>query len=330
MPEWLYEAGIGEARAALVHDGAILRAEIERPGGGPRCGAVLAARFDADLVGRRAVQVRLDGGGTAFLDPAPRGFGNGATCTVEVVRERLGAKATKVRAVADDTPPHPGPTLRERIATDGWPVRELRAVGPDLLEAAGWSELLEEAQTGTVAFPGGRLLIERTEGMTVIDVDGALPADALALAGAAAAARAIGRLRLGGSIGIDLPTTSRREPRLAAAEAFDRAMAPGLPFERTAVNGWGFVQIVLPKRRPSLSELIAADPDDAASLALYRRAERDPRVGAITLRAHPAVMSAPSRTPANDADLARRRGAPVTWAADPTLKRWAGTVGPAT
>ncbi|HWT42993.1 MAG TPA: ribonuclease, partial [Sphingopyxis sp.] len=44
MAEWLYEAGIGEARAALVEDGEIVEARIEREGEGPRPGAILHAR----------------------------------------------------------------------------------------------------------------------------------------------------------------------------------------------------------------------------------------------------------------------------------------------
>ena len=45
LAEWLYEAGIGEARAALVDDGAIVEARIERESEGPRVGAIVAARL---------------------------------------------------------------------------------------------------------------------------------------------------------------------------------------------------------------------------------------------------------------------------------------------
>ena len=45
MAEWLYEAGIGEARAALVEDGEIVEARIEREGKGPRVGAIVGARL---------------------------------------------------------------------------------------------------------------------------------------------------------------------------------------------------------------------------------------------------------------------------------------------
>ena len=56
MPEWLYEAGIGEARAALVADGAIVEAAIERPS--PlRLGTIAPARL-----------VELTAGGMGRLD----------------------------------------------------------------------------------------------------------------------------------------------------------------------------------------------------------------------------------------------------------------------
>ena len=57
--------------------------------------------------------------------------------------------------------------------------------------------------------------------MTLIDVDGYLEPQELALVGAAAAARAIRRLDIGGSIGIDLPTVESRQARLAAAKTID-------------------------------------------------------------------------------------------------------------
>ena len=110
-----------------------------------------------------------------------------------------------------------------------------------------------------------------TPAMTLFDVDGALPPAELALAGAAAAARAIRRFGLGGSIGIDLPTLADRADRQAAAAAFDSVLPP--PFERTAVNGFGFLQIVRRRERASIAEIVQGDPAGAAARA------RSPRHG---------------------------------------------------
>lgn len=323
MTEWLYEAGVGENRAALVEGDRILEARIERPFAAPRHGATHRARFAEALVARRAARVELDGGGEAFLDPVPRGVGPGAKLTVEIVREALPGrypKLAKARACADERAPAPGPCLREQLG--GAPVRDLRAVDRDALEAAGWSELIEEALTGVVHFPGGRLLIERTEAMTVIDVDGDLDPATLAVAGADAAGRAIRRLGIAGSIGIDLPTMPDRPSRTRAGEALDRWLPQ--PCERTAINGWGFVQIVRPRLRASLPELLAADEPRSAALALYRRAEREPMPGPVALTATPSVTAAARAI--DDAQLARRRGGAVTWRSDAALAIWGGHV----
>lgn len=334
MPEWLYEDGIGEARAALVENGEILEAAIERPHTGPRQGTVARARFQGQLVGRRTALVDLTGYGEAVLSPVPAGAGQGQKLTVEVVREMIflrhvfyegrSFKSPKVKAVPADTPLVAGPALRERLATSGHPVRELRSLGPDELEAAGWSELIEQAISGKVEFPGGALLIQLTEGMTVIDVDGHFEPDALSIAGAQAAARAIRRMGLAGSIAIDLPSATGREARKRAAEAFDAEMSGA--FERTAVSGWGLLHVIMPRRRASLMELLQGDQHIAAAMTLYRRAERDPRIGPVRITASQDVLTAFGRHAGNDAELERRRGAAVHWEIKNSLPTWSGYV----
>ena len=110
-----------------------------------------------------------------------------------------------------------------------------------------------------------------TPAMTLIDVDGYLAPEELAVLGASAAADAIRRLDIGGSIGIDLPTAGSKAARQDAAEQIDTRLPQ--PFERTAVNGFGFVQIVRPRTRPSLVEL-AQDRPAFEARALLRRAVR--------------------------------------------------------
>jgi hypothetical protein len=151
----------------------------------------------------------------------------------------------------------------------------------------GWNDLLDEARSCRVEFAGGSLGIFATPAMTLIDVDGHLPPDELALLGASAAARAIRRLDLGGSIGIDLPTSASKAARQAAAGAIDAALPE--PFERTAVNGFGFVQIVRPRRRASLIEL-AQERAEFEARALLRRAAFE-RAGAKLLVAQSAVAA---------------------------------------
>jgi hypothetical protein len=157
--------------------------------------------------------------------------------------------------------------------------------------------------------------------MTLFDVDGSLPPAELAGAGAAAAARAILRFGLAGSIGIDLPTLPR-DQRQAAALAVD-AILPQ-PFERTAVNGFGFLQIVRRRTRPSIPEILLGDPAAATARALLRRAGR--LTGPVAIQAAPKVIAAIDAGPGWLAALERRTGGAVALRADASLAISAGHV----
>ena len=310
MAEWLYEAGIGEARAALIEDGEIVMARIALEGDAPRLGTVLRARL---IETGRLARVALDGGGEAMLSPVPPGLTQGAALTVEIVREAIPEhrRPKLPKAAPSDAPPAPGPDLLAEITASGIPVRQLHPHQPDALEAAGWSELLEEATTGEIAFAGGALRMAVTPAMTLFDVDGDGDPAALALTAAGATARAIQRMGIGGSIGVDFPTLANKAERNAVAEALDAALPQ--PFERTAVNGYGFLQIIRPRRRASLPELLAADPVGAEARALLRRIERTPPPGVTVERVRPALLAA--LKPEWIAELHRRTGTPTRFEA---------------
>jgi ribonuclease G len=315
LAEWLYEAGIGENRAALVADGMIVELRIERHDTPVRFGAVVEARLTRKAGRAGRGEIAFDGG-TALLDPVPTGLTEGATLLAEIVREAIPEPGNPKLPLARpaDGPVRPAPLLLEELRGSGLPVRTLTSHGPDLLEEAGWSERIEQARTGQVAFPGGLLRIALTPAMTVIDVDGDLPLAELAIRGATAAAEAIGCFDIGGSIGIDLPTLPDKRARQAAAEAIDAALPH--PFERTAVNGFGFLQIVRRRVRPSLLELVQNDAAQAEALALLRRLEREPLPGPDRVRATAAVTKLLRSRPDWLDELARRRGRRIEVEAD--------------
>jgi hypothetical protein len=320
LAEWLYEEGIGESRAILVAGGAILEAAIELPGE-VRVGAVLDARLTRLLVpGRRGVAA-FDGG-EAIVEPLPSRLSEGQAIRIEIVRAPIPERGRPKLATAriGEGPPRPGPALAERI---GAAVRH-SAPGADRFEEAGWSELLDEAMGGEIGFAGGALRMSVTPAMTLFDVDGVLPPAALAIAGAEAAGRAIRRLGIGGSVGIDLPTLPGKAERQAAAAALDAVLPQ--PFERTAVNGFGFLQIVRRRTRASLPELLQSDPVGAAARALLRRAERAPGAGERTVHAAPAVIARLGANPVWIAEAARRIGAPLALRPEPGLAISAGHV----
>ena len=305
MAEWLWEPGIGEARAALVADGAIVEAAIELDDDHLRLGHVAPARLIAPGL------VRLDSGEEAALT-GPPGVPEGGRLTVAITREAIPehGRARPPRATVTDLPPTPGPDLLARLRATGLPIRQLRSHERDDLESAGWSELLEEAVIGDIAFPGGALRMSPTPAMTLFDVDGDAPLEPLAVRAATAVARAIRRHGIGGSIGIDFPTLAGKAPRQAVAAALDAALAwPGAaPFERTAVNGFGFLQIVRPRPRASLPEQLRADPIGAQARATLRRLTREtgpPRPHRLPAAVHARLLARPDWL----AELARRTGA---------------------
>ncbi|MBS0479349.1 MAG: ribonuclease, partial [Proteobacteria bacterium] len=194
----------------------------------------------------------------------------------------------------------------------GEPVRILRPHEPDALEAAGWSEVLDEALTGEIAFAGGALRLSPTPAMTLFDVDGPGAVPQLAVAAATAAAEAIVRHDIGGSIGVDFPTVIGKTERLAVAEAIDATLPQ--PFERTALNGFGFLQIVRPRPRASLPELLRADRVAVEALALLRRIERTPPPAPAVHDAPPRVAAWLAARPELIAALSKATGVPISFA----------------
>lgn len=274
MPEWLAEHGIGETRFALVEQGEIVEARVELDAIA-RAGRVIAARL-VTAAARNAVA--RDAEGVEYLLPrGAAGVIEGAALNIEITRSAIPGSEPWKRPLAKAT---------DEAVRDA-PALPARAAGRNELGSAGWDDVIEQARTGVVRFAGGELRIEPMSAMTLIDVDGYLDPQDLAVIGAAEAAKAIRRLDIGGSIGIDLPTAGSKAARQQAADALD-AILPQ-PFERTAVNGFGFVQIVRPRARASLVEL-AQDRPAFEARALLRRAALEPP-GPKRLVAHPAVVA---------------------------------------
>ena len=327
MAEALIETGIGAVRALVVDHGAIIAAHFERDDDGPRAGAVHVARLTKIIEpGRRGI-VAL-GGHEGLVEPLPY-CAEGGLLRVEVTRAAIheagrprlaklrnieGAAGTQGEVAA-------GPALAARLQAAGHRLVWLGGQGEDRLEAAGWSETVEAARTGHVAFGGGLLTISPTPAMTVIDIDGPGDPALLAEAAAVAVAAAIRRFDLMGSIGIDFPSLEGKAARGRLGEILD-AQLPA-PFERTAINGWGFVQIVRQRPRASFVEAVLAP--GFAALELLRRAGRG-AAGGRNLTAHPAVIGWLAAHPDLVEALARQCGGAVRLHDDARLGMLAGDV----
>ena len=303
MPDWLLERGIGESRAARIVDGEIVESRIFLDGV-TRAGTRLQARLKAVGPSTVAEADRLE----YLLPKGARGISEGARLVIEVTREAIPGAEPWKRPLAVVSDEGPGPARDVAAETLTFPAPT------DRLGNAGWWDAIDEARSGLVRFSGGELRISPTPAMTLIDVDGYLPPEELAIAGAREAARAILRLDIGGSIGIDLPTSSSNARQQAAA-AID-AILPR-PFERTAVNGFGFVQIVRPRLRASLVEL-AQDRAAFEARTLLRRIAFEP-AGPKRIVAHPAVITLLEAHPDWLAELSRQLGGVVELRGAPNL-----------
>lgn len=305
MSDWTVERGIGEIRAARLSDGQIEDAFVLRAGRlqpGERVRAKLRTKD-----GRRGFAEAH--GQSIYVDAWPAKATEGQEAELTITRAAIPERGRwkDARGRAD--------------AATGDPVAG--AANGDL-RAGGWEELVEEARTGRITFPGGTLVIVPTPAGTTIDIDGNLPPAELAPQGAQAAARAIRRHDLAGSILIDIPGTLDRAGRQVVAERFDAAL--GGSFERTSINGFGLLQVIRPRMRPSLLELCQYLPTESAALDLIRRAERAAPAVALELRAGRSVSDWIEARPQLLDDLGRRTGARIVlkaYGADPL---WWGDV----
>ena len=304
MAEWLVEEGIGEHRAVLVEGGEICAARLEWPGS-LMAGQVEDAKLVSRVAGTPRGAARFANGEVALVDRLPPDAREGMTLRLEVTRamtaERDRFKDAQARPSTN--PLRAAPSLAERL--DGRVVREVE----------GWEELWSEALHGEVEFRGGRLTIEPTAGMTVIDVDGSGAPRELALAAIPTLAKAIRRFDLSGAIAIDFPSIAEKPGRRAVDSALAEYLADW-PHERTAMNGFGLVQLVARREGPSMLALLARRPDAAARM-LMRRAERVSEPGILELSANPRVRAAVRD--GWEAELVRRTGRTIRWREEPGL-----------
>ncbi len=324
-PVYYYENGIGEERAILVQSGRIIEARIARHGG-VKCGLVTDAIFTKQLVAHKRGIAALGNGAEILLSPIPKSLTEGQTLRLVITREAIDERTRHKLPIAKAAPnsmPMDAPTLLDHITGQGVPIIPCHAHGPDHFEEFGWSEVMDEARTGMIAFQGGGLLIAVTPAMTLIDIDGDMPAFALSMAAAKVAAQAIRRLDLQGSIGIDFLSLDKSE-RQAVSAAFDEAMVG--PFERTAINGFGLLHLVTRRQRPSLCELWQSKPILSHALALLRIAERHRGAGEMVITAHPAILKKIESHGDWMAELSKRTGRNVRLASDEKLSMGAGYV----
>lgn len=313
LAEWLIEEGIGEDRAIRIADDAIIAARLHWPGAlAP--GQIEDAKLIARHGGSSRGMAQFPNGERALVNRLPRSASEGALLRLEITRSALTEHGRGKLAQARPTTAGvtPAPCLAEQLQMRGEEVRIVRRFP----QSAGWPELWQEAAQAQVPFDGGQLVLYPTPAMTLIDIDGTAPSRELARAAVAPIASAVARFDIGGNIGIDFPTLEAKADR----RLIDRALAGALadiPHEATAMNGFGFVQLVRKLDRPSLIARIAFDYPSAAARAMLRQAEELEGPG-ITLLRCPASV-AHRITKAWLAELERRTGRAARVETDPAL-----------
>lgn len=201
-----------------------------------------------------------------------------------------------------------------------WPDAVDVAAFPDSLEVEA---LLDQAETGLFPFAQGLLSLERTRAGTIIDIDG--HGDPLDINQRAATliARLLRLYGIGGMVVIDFLGLDNRLQRQTLDNHFHaQLLTDPRPFERTAMNGFGLVQVVRARPAPSVIDRVCGTLRnraciDTLALKLLAEALRSSGAGARTLTGPPLVIARLKDWPATVAELAQQLGAPVQLVADP-------------
>ncbi len=322
----IWDNGPGEVRTGLVEDGHLTEFRLIRPRHPERALMAAGERYTARILSRlgqgRALAT-LGFGDDVILQPAPQ-LPDGSLIAVEMVRAPVPEPGRWKRAVvrlvdgsADAEPcwqfsAEPWElalrALSDRCAdivcrdhaiaasvtavlgSDGPPV----LVDASAIEEADFDGLMDAAATGTFSIPEGELSVERTRAMTMIDVDGTGSALALNKAAAAEIPRLLRLYDIGGPVGIDFISMNSKADRAELDVLLARHCAALGQHERTAINGFGFCQIIRPRPGPSVPEqLCGITPGrlsvESRAIALLREAERSTGIGSRHLVTIPAI-----------------------------------------
>lgn len=302
---WLIENGIGETRALLVEGAEVIAARLQWPGE-LVAGAIKPGQLTRKPAGTRRGVALLDSGAEVLVDHLPPHATEGMAGTVRITRaaiaERGRLKHVQARWLDNNHEGAPPADADHRV------IRRF--------DAGLWEEVWHAASSGCIAFPGGEILCSVTPAMTVIDIDGQGSPRDLALAAVPAIAQALRWFDIGGNIGIDFPTLEAKADRRAVDEALTSALGDW-PHERTAMNGFGFVQLVARLEGPSLLHRFATSRVGMCARHALRVAERVEGAGVTLLTVHPALKA--KLKPAWLDELRRRTAREVRLEVDPGL-----------
>ncbi|MXP62772.1 ribonuclease [Roseomonas sp. M0104] len=352
-PLILVSCSPGEQRTALLREGQLEAAFIERPARPEGIGHLHVGRLSARAPAMAGAFVLLAGGETGFLPDSDgaKGRTEGEWLRVAVTRAAQGGKGPRlaVRAGPAEGPlrllargpdaplrlaaQHPGAELRTDSPACAARLRAaLPAGGVTLLSRPAFDDALEDAFAALAApevpLPGGgRLIIHPTPALVAIDIDAGGAAGgrnaashrALNAAALAAAARQIRLRHLAGAILVDMAgmPIGRRKDLLPGFEAVARQD----PMLRVVgLTGLGLLELQRRRVHTPLHEVLGLPPSPLSrGLAALRRGVRAAaaRPGArLTLTASPGVLAALEAWPGALEEF-RQAGGPLHLRPDP-------------
>jgi ribonuclease G len=179
----------------------------------------------------------------------------------------------------------------------------------------------ERGITGEFVIDGGLLTVERTRAMTMIDIDGTKPAHSVNLTAAKAIPWLLRLYGIGGQVGIDFLASANKAERAEIDSALGSACMVLGTHERTAVSGFGFAQLVLPRTGPNVIETLCGTGWKEASietqaLMLLREAAQSHGNGTRELIASASIVQQIESWPQLLCELQSRLGCAVTLRCD--------------
>ncbi|MEP0191471.1 MAG: ribonuclease [Erythrobacter sp.] len=308
MAEWVKEEGIGETRALLIEGGEVVAAKLHWPGE-LTAGEVRTAQLTTRTSGSRRGSATLENGSQVLVDHLPRDLNEGASFDLRISRAPIAEKGRLKRAQ--------GRFVTKEDAASAAPETPIVSAKTVRQFPAGlWEDVWHATSGGTLEFTGGEILCSATPAMTLIDIDCGRPEEAY-FNSIPVIARVLQWFDLGGNIGIDFPSVTDKGDRRAIDARLGEYLADW-PHERTAMNGFGFVQLVARLEGPSLLHRFATSRVGMCVRYALRMAEQVEGIGpALLLQVHPALKA--KLRPAWLEELARRTGREVRIEADHNL-----------
>jgi ribonuclease G len=352
----LWDAGPGEVRVGLIEGGVLTEFRIIRP---RRESALLeaGAHYTARItrrIDRRQVLATLGFGDDALIAPCAE-LNEGGLLVAEMLRPPIPEpgrwKRAKLRPVEGAAPQAApawhktgdaaelalqriAPTVDKIICASAAIANDVMSVigdsGPSLqidpgaIEDADFDTLIGQAVAGDVPIANGMLSIERTRAMTVIDIDGIGSALALNHAAALEIPRFLRLFDIGGPIGIDFVSLANRADRLTIDGVLGDAAAQLGQHERTAINGFGFCQIIRPRTALSIPEILCGTlvrqlSRESRAVALLRAVASSVGVGPRHVVASPPIIDVIRAWRDEIDDLRLSLGVPIELVPDATV-----------